>query len=799
MIKGVKKINPDKAFSVRYKKLKEDTMLMKPAIKEPNGNSLGIYYSVSESISFVSKCYDRKTFKPTAELENCFLLLAGHSAKAILSNKHRYYMAPYCNSGNLLDLINKKVKFTNEQIKSFIEQISNQLSEIHEVGLYHGELTPDHILLDIDTNRSEEITFKICGFGHYEIKPKEYYRTPYMMNYLDPRIVSDPSKEYDCSCDIWSLGVIIYQLATGGLPDNMGGQMDDISDNYVLPDDDSSSTLLSHLISKCVSCNPKERMLAKNIPYHPFFIPIRKDTKNYVLTKELGKGKFGTVYLTHLSNDKSKKYATKVLNPLNNIDNKGRMLILGEITILLMMKNCPYIVKLHDYFEYQEKVHLVLEYFNGGDLEVYLTNIKKPSNKPLLELAMIEEIKAISYNLGSAINSLHSKNIIHRDIKPMNLLISLDNDTKRLASVKLTDFGTSRELFNPEAETMVGTPKYMAPDVFMGGYNLKTDVWSYGCVLYYLAYGILPSDFSGVPSITNPVKYPPKPLYLLHDSFINLIKCCLQTDQEKRPTMSQIMTHPYFVSSPCIKIYSIPQFYNIENDKTIFKGTNYATFRITYTPTNAKLLMKIIEGPIDESTQQTIIRNVNNLISLRGCSDIYKLHQSFVMSETYYFVLDYTDGETLEQYIMKKGTMAPEIIKRFSFSLITGIFDIHARKFQLESLSPSTIYICPGNSPKDLPKIKIAGFAPIIQGLGPPPVPSTPKDEIYAFGEIMYLLLFGTTKGYENVSASDASKLKSSKLNKAFDLMLKCAEKSYMLPNQVLSDNYFEQIGRAHV
>ena len=89
-------------------------------------------------------------------------------------------------------------------------------------------------------------------------------------------------------------------------------------------------------------------------------------------------------------------------------------------------------------------------------------------------------------SLFQAINHCHAQNIVHRDIKPDNIMITNNN------TVRLIDFGLSKaSRNNRQLTTMAGTPYYMAPEVLEGSYSKKADIWSLGVLLYTLVCGYL--------------------------------------------------------------------------------------------------------------------------------------------------------------------------------------------------------------------------------------------------------------------------------------------------------------------
>jgi len=210
---------------------------------------------------------------------------------------------------------------------------------------------------------------------------------------------------------------------------------------------------------------------------------------------------------------------------------------LNEAKILSSLSS-PYIVGYHESFIENEKLCIIMEYCENGDLSQVLKNRHgKFMEENVIWKYFIEICIALEY--------LHSKKILHRDIKTMNVFLS------KGYHVKLGDLGVAKILSQTTnfAHTMVGTPYYLSPELCQEKpYNEKSDIWSLGCVLYELCCFKHPFEARIQAALMMKIiqgRYDPIPSHFSRE-IAEIITNCLQKDYKKRPTVSQIMTMSSF-------------------------------------------------------------------------------------------------------------------------------------------------------------------------------------------------------------------------------------------------------------
>ena len=259
---------------------------------------------------------------------------------------------------------------------------------------------------------------------------------------------------------------------------------------------------------------------------------VGSKVSDFKIIKELGKGSYGTVY-TVKSLINSNIYVMKKME-LNHLNPRQQVECYREVSILKKVSH-KNIIKYYSSFLEKNILYIIMEYAELGDLYSLIKHYKKHS-KFFSEL----DLWKISSEILSGLDYLHSHNIIHRDIKCLNLFITKDLHIK-IGDLGVSAFSSGGENFH---YTRVGTPLYISPElVKQKPYDYKTDIWSFGCSLYHLA--CLEPPFTGGNLIVlgnNIVKGVPKALPNHYSNDLkNFVDKMLEKKAEKRPSAKEAL------------------------------------------------------------------------------------------------------------------------------------------------------------------------------------------------------------------------------------------------------------------
>lgn len=257
--------------------------------------------------------------------------------------------------------------------------------------------------------------------------------------------------------------------------------------------------------------------------------------KKYKRLKYLGKGSYGAAILVELRSNPSQKFVIKeiVIGHLKLAEQNAAK---SEAEVLHQMNHSNITMYIESFVE-NEKLYIVMENADGGDLSSAIQNRKK-DGKYWNE----EEVMRIFVQICLALQHVHNQNILHRDLKSQNIFLTLKG------VVKLGDFGIAKVLdaTDDQARTQIGTPYYLSPEICESKpYGRESDVWSLGILLYELIALEMPFQATSLPALVHRICVA-EPNYTAAEKrysagLIALTKSMLMKDPQKRPSVSQIV------------------------------------------------------------------------------------------------------------------------------------------------------------------------------------------------------------------------------------------------------------------
>ncbi|SPO01096.1 probable cAMP-dependent protein kinase [Cephalotrichum gorgonifer] len=258
--------------------------------------------------------------------------------------------------------------------------------------------------------------------------------------------------------------------------------------------------------------------------------------QDFEILRTLGTGSFGRVHLVQ-SRHNTRFYAIKVLKKAQVVKMKQVEHTNDERKMLAEVKH-PFLITLWGTFQDSKNLYMVMDFVEGGELFSLLRKSGRFPN-PVAKFYAAEVTLALEY--------MHSKNIIYRDLKPENLLLD------RHGHLKITDFGFAKRVPD-KTWTLCGTPDYLAPEVVSNkGYNKSVDWWSLGILIYEMLCGYTPFWDGGSPMkiyeniLRGKVKYPE----YMHPDARDLLERLVTADITKRlgnlyHGSADVKNHPWF-------------------------------------------------------------------------------------------------------------------------------------------------------------------------------------------------------------------------------------------------------------
>ncbi|KAA8528331.1 hypothetical protein F0562_035686 [Nyssa sinensis] len=251
---------------------------------------------------------------------------------------------------------------------------------------------------------------------------------------------------------------------------------------------------------------------------------------DYISGATLGKGKFGSVWLCR-SRVTGVEFACKTLG-------KGEETVHREVEIMQHLSGHPGVVTLEAVYEDSECFHLVMELCSGGRLIDQMSKVGPYSEHRAANI--LKELMLV-------IKYCHDMGVVHRDVKPENILLTISG------KIKLADFGLAMRVANGQKLTgLAGSPAYVAPEVLLGNYSEKVDIWSAGVLLHALLVGVLPFQGDSLEAVFEAIKTVKLDFHTgiwesVSKPARDLIQRMLTRDVGARITADEVLSHPWIL------------------------------------------------------------------------------------------------------------------------------------------------------------------------------------------------------------------------------------------------------------
>jgi len=275
---------------------------------------------------------------------------------------------------------------------------------------------------------------------------------------------------------------------------------------------------------------------------------IKVNGVDYKIDKDIGSGGSCVVYRAVQMKKNGQQVALKIVD-LSNANSELTKIFENEIQFLEQLQGSNYVIEMIDHQRIQDKLLVVMELGERNfkeQMKIYKENRRLDEHT----------LKFVWSQMLQCVNVIHKLNIVHADLKPANFVLVN-------GMIKLIDFGIAAQIVTDENSVyrkgVQGTLNYISPEAVNtrpegDGYEipLKSDVWSLGCMLYALVYGEPPfahierQEKKLLAILHDPIKFPKQKI---NPMLADVLKRCLTRDISERPTVEQLLRHPYLTNS----------------------------------------------------------------------------------------------------------------------------------------------------------------------------------------------------------------------------------------------------------
>ena len=403
-----------------------------------------------------------------------------------------------CDNTLFKELAKTKKGFSPKEIKEILLQLNNAFKILNKYNIAHRDIKLHNILVKYLNSKKTKFKVLLSDYGvsnQLSSMTKKYKTHAGTQIIMAPEILS--GKEYNNKCDLWSLGVNIYQLYTkkppysGQFDNNILNQIDKLGQSVL---DIIEDAKLKDLLSKLLVKDPNNRISWKEYFEHDFFkLTLTIDKYEDVKLNEIIKDNIYTC--VYKAQYEDQPVAVKKIKKEQLKEDLKESLVVDEITdeefkeeivkfhreLTIMKKcHCENSVEIYGYFDTEKEFVIIMELCDNT-LFKELAKTKKGFSA--------KEIREILLQLNNVFKIMDANNIAHRDIKLNNILVKYLNKEHTKFKVLLSDYGVSNQLgsMTKRYKTHAGTQIIMAPEILSGKeYNNKCDLWSLGVNIYQL-------------------------------------------------------------------------------------------------------------------------------------------------------------------------------------------------------------------------------------------------------------------------------------------------------------------------